>query len=171
MTKSLVIEPIPGVTPMMGSLLGMLRYARKTTLSAVDGLTVRDLDHLQDSESNSIGALLNHVAAVEAWYQASTFDEGEWTDQQAQRWQAALELGPAAREQIRGHPLAYYLELLTTVRTRTEAELRARDDVWLAESERFSGGVVNNHWKWFHVFEDEINHRGQIRWLRARLPL
>ena len=22
----------------------------------------------------------------------------------------------------------------------------------------------------FHVAEDEINHRGQIRWLRARLP-
>jgi hypothetical protein len=29
---------------------------------------------------------------------------------------------------------------------------------------------ANNHFKWFHVFEDEINHRGQIRWLRARLP-
>jgi hypothetical protein len=26
------------------------------------------------------------------------------------------------------------------------------------------------HWAWFHVAEDEINHRGQMRWLRARLP-
>jgi hypothetical protein len=24
--------------------------------------------------------------------------------------------------------------------------------------------------RWFHVAEDEINHRGQIRWLRPRLP-
>jgi hypothetical protein len=23
---------------------------------------------------------------------------------------------------------------------------------------------------WFHTAEDEINHRGQMRWLRARLP-
>jgi hypothetical protein len=28
---------------------------------------------------------------------------------------------------------------------------------------------LNAHWAWFHVAEDEINHRGQIRWLRARL--
>jgi hypothetical protein len=29
---------------------------------------------------------------------------------------------------------------------------------------------MNAHWAWFHVAEDEISHRGQIRWLRARLP-
>jgi hypothetical protein len=29
--------------------------------------------------------------------------------------------------------------------------------------------AMNAHWGWFHVAEDEINHRGQIRWLRARL--
>jgi hypothetical protein len=28
---------------------------------------------------------------------------------------------------------------------------------------------MNAHWAWFHVAEDEINHRGQIRWLRSRL--
>jgi len=28
---------------------------------------------------------------------------------------------------------------------------------------------MNAHFAWFHVAEDEINHRGQIRWLRARL--
>jgi hypothetical protein len=27
---------------------------------------------------------------------------------------------------------------------------------------------LNNYFKWFHVFGHEINHRGQIRWLRAR---
>ena len=29
---------------------------------------------------------------------------------------------------------------------------------------------LNAHWAWFHVAEEEINHRGQIRWLRVRLP-
>ena len=29
---------------------------------------------------------------------------------------------------------------------------------------------INVHWAWFHVAEDEINHRGQIRLLRTRLP-
>jgi uncharacterized damage-inducible protein DinB len=27
---------------------------------------------------------------------------------------------------------------------------------------------VNNYFKWFHVVGHEINHRGQIRWLRSR---
>jgi len=30
---------------------------------------------------------------------------------------------------------------------------------------------MNAHWAWFHQAEDEINHRGQIRWLRSRLPV
>jgi hypothetical protein len=28
---------------------------------------------------------------------------------------------------------------------------------------------LNADWAWFHVAEDEIGRRGQIRWLRARL--
>jgi hypothetical protein len=30
---------------------------------------------------------------------------------------------------------------------------------------------MNAHFALFHVAEEEINHRGQIRWLRARLKL
>lgn len=29
---------------------------------------------------------------------------------------------------------------------------------------------ITHHWAWFHVAEDGIKHRGQMRWLRARLP-
>jgi len=28
---------------------------------------------------------------------------------------------------------------------------------------------MNAHFAWFHVAEDEISHRGQMRWLRTRL--
>ena len=48
-------------------------------------------------------------------------------------------------------------------------ELARRDDAWLEEQSPFrEGQPANNHFKWFHVFEDELNHRGQIRWLRKR---
>ena len=47
--------------------------------------------------------------------------------------------------------------------------MRERDDDWLAEES--SGNVVRNHFgMWFHVCEHEANHRGQITWLRKRLP-
>ena len=29
---------------------------------------------------------------------------------------------------------------------------------------------ANHHWCWFHVFEDEISHRGQIRLIRQNSP-
>ena len=160
----------PDLSPQISGLIGVLRYARKTTLDAVAGLYVEDLDYLHDTESNSIGCLLLHIASVEAWYHANTFDRREWTPPEAARWQVAADLGPKARTQIREHPLDYYVAQLAEVRSRTERELRARDDAWLAESSLLFDLTVNNYWKWFHVGEDEINHRGQIRWLRNRLP-
>jgi uncharacterized damage-inducible protein DinB len=41
----------------------------------------------------------------------------------------------------------------------------------LEEETTFGGGVrVNNYFKWCHVLTHEVNHRGQIRWLRSRSP-
>ena len=50
----------------------MLNYVRFTTLSAVAGLSVDELDYLHDSQSDSIGALLLHIAAAEVGYQVAT---------------------------------------------------------------------------------------------------
>jgi hypothetical protein len=47
--------------------------------------------------------------------------------------------------------------------------LAARDDGWLERWVK-PAPQINVHWAWFHAAEDEINHRGQIRWLRKRLP-
>ena len=63
------IEPLPGYTPMIGRLVEMLSFARYTTVAAVEGLSVAELDHLHDEASNSIGALLAHLAAAERGYQ------------------------------------------------------------------------------------------------------
>ena len=62
-----------------------------------------------------------------------------------------------------------YLEELAAVRDATLQGLAARDDAWL-ESVVVPAPRLNVHWAWFHVMEDEVNHRGQMRWLRARLP-
>ena len=84
-----------------------------------------------------------------------------------EEWGAALDLGEKARREIRGHDLAHYVDRLERVRAKTLDELAQRDDAWLEEEAPFSEGrPANNYFKWFHVFEDELNHRGQIRWLR-----
>ena len=167
---ALRIEPIPGYAPTIGRLVCMLGYARRTVLAAVAGLGRRELDHLHDPASNSIGALLAHAVAVERVYQLVTFEERDPTPREAAAWQAALDLGDAGRRALRGHDLSWYLGELETTRAATLAALAARDDAWL-ERPLARAPHMNAHWAWFHVAEDEINHRGQIRWLRARLPV
>ncbi|MDQ6636074.1 MAG: DUF664 domain-containing protein, partial [Gemmatimonadota bacterium] len=57
---------------------------------------------------------------------------------------------------------------LSESRRLTLERLAARDNAWLERTLR-AAPAMNAHWAWFHTAEDEINHRGQIRWLRARL--
>ncbi len=147
----------------------MLSYARQTLLEAVEGLQREDLDHLHDATSNTIGALLAHAAAVERWYQVLTFDGRRASTQEEEPWLAALDLGERGRREIRGRELSSYVEELNATRRETLAALAKRDDAWL-ESLLPAAPEMNAHWAWFHVAEDEISHRGQIRWLRARLP-
>ena len=163
------IEPIPGYTPTIGRLVGMLTYARSTTVGAVEGLALAELDHLHDAQSNSIGALLSHIVVVERAYQVMTFEERPLSAEENARWAIALQLGAEGRRALRGRSLDDYLEEMTSVRERTLENLAARDDDWLERSVS-PAPRINAHWAWFHVAEDEINHRGQIRWLRGRLP-
>jgi len=163
------IEPIAGYSPTIGRLVGMLTYARSTTLAAVQGLTMAELDHLHDAESNSIGALLAHIAVVERSYQTLTFEERLMSAEENERWLPALKLGANGRRALRGQTLEHYLEELAEVRRGTLDLFATRDDEWLERSVAVAP-KINAHWAWFHVAEDEINHRGQIRWLRARLP-
>jgi len=168
-TRSVRLEPLPGYTPTIGRLVGILLYARQTTLTAVEGLSVADLDHLHDDSSNSIGALLAHIAAVERGYQHIVFDERPPSAEETAALEPALTLGAEARRRLRGKSLEHYIHELSEARRITLAGLAARDDKWLEQSLR-AAPAMNAHWAWFHVAEDEINHRGQIRWLRAHLP-
>jgi uncharacterized damage-inducible protein DinB len=162
-----LIGDILGFTPQTGRLVSMMNYTRSKTLFAVEGLGVSELDYLYDSESNSIGSLLLHIAAAEVGYQAATFHNRDLNDEENREWKAALALGERARDEIRGQDLNYYLNKLEQVRTNTLYELAHRDDQWLEEQTTFGNDQqINNYFKWFHVFAHELNHTGQIRMLR-----
>src|ERR1051325_2397544 len=100
-----LIGDVPGFTPQIGRLVSMMNYVRHTTLSAVAGLGVDDLDYRYDRQSNSIGALLAHIAATEVGYQAATFYARDLNEEERQEWGASLELGERARCEIRGREL------------------------------------------------------------------
>ena len=70
---NLIIAPAEGYSPHIGVLVSTLQRCRETTIRWVRDLTVHQLDFLYDADANSIGALLLHMAAIEAAYQEYTF--------------------------------------------------------------------------------------------------
>ncbi len=168
-----VIGPMEGYSPHIGTLVSMLNYNRDTIIRMTNTLTIAELDHLHDPNSNSIGALIMHLGAVDKWYQINSFEgRQEFNESKKKIWGDAMNLGDAARKSIKGHEAKYYLDLITEVREKTLAELKKKDDKWLlAVDPKFSTKrKTNTYWKWFHVCEHESNHRGQIVWLKSRLP-
>jgi uncharacterized damage-inducible protein DinB len=169
-----VIGPKTGYSQQVGTLVSMLTWMRGQVTAVTRGLTQPKLDHLFDSHANTIGALLLHLAATETYYQLNTFDGkpwDSWSEEIKKKWDAAMNLGDAGRAAIKGHDLNYYLKILQEVREKSLAELRKRDDAWLASvDEKWGWGPTNNYCKWFHVCEHESHHAGQIAFLVSRVP-
>jgi uncharacterized damage-inducible protein DinB len=166
-----IVGPQPGYSPNIGTLVSMLAFTRKQVLQSVKGMSVADLDWLIDGKANSVGALLNHLAATDAFYHANVFGGFSWEkmpDDVKKKWDVPMNLGEPARQAIKGHSLDYYLDLLNTTRAATLAALKKKDDKWLAAMDTDAG--ANNFAKWFHVAEHESNHNGQIKFLKSRLP-
>ena len=162
--------PANGFTPEIATLVSMLTYTRQTTLSAIQNLESRQLDAVFSERSNSIGALLAHVASVEWAYSVATFEDRLPTAEEKMAWGPALRLGEVARERYKEWTLAQYEALLNQVRQHTLQQLAQRDDAWLnREFTLADGSLVNNRWAWFHVFEDELSHRGQMLLIRNHL--
>lgn len=168
-----IIGPIEGYSPQVGTLVTMLNWMQDSLHNVTKGLTQAELDYLHDKKSNTIGALMLHMAAIEVTYQDMTFyGEKDLRESNQKKWRVAMNLGEAARKQIKGKNLDYYLSSLQEVRNKTLAELKKRDDQWLAavDPSFFDGQPTNNYCKWFHVCEHIANHRGQITWITGRLP-
>lgn len=161
------IKPVVGFTPQVGHLVAMMSLTRAATLKEVLHLSREQLDYRLDEKCNSIGTLLKHMAALESWYQVITFENRDLTDAERKSWRGALP-GELTLRLVHGHDINDYLHTLHEVRLKTVAQLYTKDDDWLYE---VSASGSSTYYKWFHVMEDEISHRGQIVWLKKRLPV
>jgi hypothetical protein len=169
-----VIGPKAGFSPQVGTLVSMMNWMRQAILGPVQKMTVEQLDYLHDTKSNTIGAMLLHLAATERYYQLHTFEGKKWDswdESIKKQWDIPMNLGEEARKTIKNHPLDYYLNILKEVRETTIGEFKKRDDKWLLTVDKnWYWGPTNNYCKWFHVCEHESNHNGQIKWIKSRLP-
>jgi uncharacterized damage-inducible protein DinB len=169
-----IIGPKEGFSPQVGTLVSMMNWMRSTILMPVRNMTTEQLDFLFDEKSNTIGAMLLHLAATEKYYQLNTFEGiawGRWDESIKKQWDTPMGLGDNGRKKIKGNKLEYYLDILKEVREKSITELKKRDDDWLMKADKtWPWGPTNNYCKWFHVVEHESNHNGQIKWIKSRLP-
>lgn len=168
-----VIGPMEGYAPQIGTLVSMMNYNRQTVIDQVKSMTMAELDYLHDTKANTIGALIMHLGATDKYYQINTFEgRQEYNEDEKKVWGDAMHLGDEGRAAIKGHEVKYYLDMIADVRQKTLEELKKKDDAWLLaiDPEWSKNEPLNTYWKWFHVCEHESNHRGQIAWLRGRLP-
>lgn len=163
-----------GYTDQISILVSMMDWMRFVILRDSKGLSQKELDFLLDDDSNSIGAMLMHLAGTERYYQRSTFSGVPKSKMnfgvEEEVWQAAGSLGNAGRKIFKGKSLSFYTDKLNEVREFSKSELKNRDDEWLMESSNgFGNQPTNNYCRWFHVVEHESNHNGQIRYIKSRV--
>lgn len=164
------IGPIEGYTPQIGTLVSMLEWISDSVMRVTKKLSVEELDYIHDKNSNSIGALMMHVAATEIIYQDITFKNlNNFAPENKEKWGIAMDLGPDAQTKIKGNNVTYYTDAMNEARSKSLAEFKKRDDEWLLSGETKEWSM-NNYCKWFHVTEHFANHRGQITWYSKRLP-
>ena len=159
-----------GYSPHIGALVGMMQYARLTTLQAVEGLGVAELDAIPPGFSNSVGMLLAHITATDRMYQAVSFEDRDafGADDYAP-YLGAMTFGSKG-ERVQGRSLESLLTDLQETRAHTLSQLAQRDDAWLGTvMTAWPDFQPNQHWAWFHVMEDEVSYRGQIRVIREAI--
>jgi hypothetical protein len=169
-----IIGPKEGYSPQIGTLVSMMTWMRTIMLYSSKGMTTEQLDFLLDDKANTIGSMLFHLAATDAFYHEHTFKGvawGKWDKSLQDKFGVAMELGDAGRKQIKGNNLDFYTSIMQETREKTLAEFKKRDDKWLMTvDQQWPWGPTNNYCKWFHVCEHESNHNGQIKFLKSRLP-
>lgn len=164
------IRQAEGFAPKIGELVSMLEHTREVTLHELASLSQYDIDFLPDNSSNSIGSLLLHIASIEFVHQVISFEQRDLRKNEMSKWGAALELGDKARIALKGNSLDFYLEELSQTREIRLTALKSKKDSCLFEENRWGNGIpYNNYYLWYHVMEDEISHRGQIRVMKRLL--
>jgi len=162
------IGNVEGASPKIADMISMLEDLKDRVERTVKNMNQYEIDYLHDEQANRIGALVMHLAAAEKYYQVFTFENRGFNEEEKKKWNAALNLDQAGRDEFKGHDIQYYLDIYNEVRAKTISELKKRDDAWFAEVQKSYDWT--NQYCWFHVMEHQSSHLGQILFLKKRIP-
>ena len=168
-------DPPLGFSPGIGRYVAQLAETRDALLSPVENLTPEQLSWHPNPETESIGTLLLHVAAIEWSWVFQEIDRRP--DEDYDGWEEALPLR-VGLPQVRDRPLSYFTDRLDRVRDEVLARLRELTDEDLSrlvadsstpESEPATE-LYSIDWVLFHLVHHEAHHAGQVELLVRLLP-
>lgn len=167
----LMVHPLPGFPPAVGTALWMLTDTRRRTLDIVEGLTDDHVDHVPAGLDNSIGSLLYHLAAIEAdWLYADILQVAypEWMDE----WfPLDVREEDGRLTPVPGYTVTDHLERLATVRAHLLEDLAGMTDADYRHERGVESGVTTPEWVLHHLRQHEAEHRGQIQSIRTALRI
>lgn len=161
------IKPEEGYTPNIGIMVYMLEDLKDRITEQVKDLNQSQTDFEFDENANSIGALVMHLIATEAYYQIETLEERQLSEEEQNLFGVGGELNDTSKAQLKEKPMSHYLNLWNEVREKTLTGLKTKDDAWFSST--IEEGI-NYHWVWYHVMEHQANHMGQIALVKNRIP-
>ncbi len=163
-----IVEVQSSQSPEIGRWLWALQDTRQLTLEELDGVTSAMVDWLPQGSESSIGAILYHLAAIEAdWLYAEVL-ELPFPAAVVSLFPYNVRDEEGRLSQVQGVNLTEHLERLATVRSLL---LDAFQGMELSEFRRVRSLEqydVTPEWVLHHLMQHEAEHRSQIGSLRDR---
>ena len=157
---------------MLNLTLQDKRNIRKSTIDMTKDLTIEQLDYNFDDLSNSIGTLLFHIATLGYRFILNNIYVRKITEQEFHEYENGF---PHMMNQrlVRDRSFEYYHQKLLNTENIIQEELSKLNDDWLFKKGLQTQGdeLTTNYSFLRHIIDDEINHQGQIKLIRKRLPV
>ena len=164
--QRLALDPIADDREV-GRWLAALEDGRRDTLRELDQVTAEMVDWYPDAPLNSIGALLYHIALIEADWVVTEILELDAYPADLQRllpWADRDDAGHLSR--VDGQELEAHLARLSGVRQFVLERLRGMTNDDFHRIRPLADYDVAPDWAIHHILQHEAEHRSHIAWLR-----
>jgi len=168
--RRLVLPEREGMDPIVGGAVARLVEARRRTLADLEDVSPEDVDSPGPGGSNSIGAILYHVAAIEmAWLAEEILGLDAWPPEVDHLLPFDVRDEAGLLWNVRGQTLDQHLERMRLTRDLLVRELAEMDRDEYRRVRALADYDVTPEWVAFHLTQHEAEHRSELGRLRAAL--
>ncbi len=149
-------------------LCAIKRDARATTIRYANGITNEELDWQPREGWNSVGALLQHIIAIDHFFRIRFIEQRNFSPEEKDKWLAGMELGEYLPK-LKGRKADdLMLELDKAHETMIKAIRGLSENQLFMRIPKIYDETTGCDLAWviYHSAEDEVHHRGQISIIR-----